>query len=88
MRCIPTHMAFGPGSPSHLRPSQPPNDPISRTIVFIVGGSGGGGCRLTVAYTACHSSSSKAMSQGRSGQSRPNIITCMTRQATIMHSAR
>ena len=72
----------------HLRPSQPPNDPISRTIVCIGGGSGGGGFRVTVAYTACHSSSSRAMSQGRSGHSRPDIITCITRQATIMHNAR
>ena len=40
---------------------------------------------LTVAYTACHSSSSNATSQGRSGHSRPSIITYMIRQATIMH---
>ncbi len=43
---------------------------------------------LTVAYTDCHSSSSKATSQGNSGHSRPNIITYMTRQATIRHKAR
>ncbi len=48
----------------------------------------GGGSFLTVAYTARHSSSSNATSQGRSGHSRPIIITYMIRQATIISNAR
>src|SRR3989304_7094110 len=83
IRCRPTHMVLGPGGPSHLRFKYPPR--LATIIVKSLreGGVSGGTSFLAIIYTDFHSSSSKRTVQGKSGHSRPSMVTNKTRHATI-----
>src|SRR2546425_13247186 len=75
-RCNPRQIVSVPGSPSDLRPKNPPNPiAIIRVASRKVGGfCGGRGSLVTKATKAFHWASSKYTVQGTSGTSRPRLV--------------
>ena len=83
---MPSHNVLTPGSPSPLRPRNPPNCATSRTTVFSAGTSLGG-FFLFSTYAACHSSFSNSSCVGNCGSYRPSRISRLIRQATTRYNA-
>src|SRR5919109_266533 len=74
-RCRPNHVVCVPGSPSLLRPRNPPSEATIRTASRRLGGCAGGwGFWFKYATRAFHSWSSKYTVQGTSGVSRPSLV--------------
>src|SRR6266850_360409 len=77
-RCWPSHIALVPGSPSVLRPRNPPRLASIRVYWRRVGGVPSTTGRLVMnVANAFHSSSSQKTVQGTSGVSRPRVVRCL-----------